>query len=240
MIYYRGLKFPHRAVVLLVLESDGACTGLNGHCARETEVLVLVWCYKARGDREQDLWRYRLPEGCIKQWCDKPSGCGCLSKECEQGEQWSVSRGSNEVWAGGAMECGQGEQWSVSRGSNETVTLLYLVSSPSCPTCRVKTQYLKHYVSHHWPVSPVTQQLGLWFLYCFSSPWTLLLLLTYVVASRIWSCHELDCMEYLPHTGFCYSKLLTYLCHDYSRFINNSGINLNGSELCQVSSFYPN
>jgi len=76
-------------VVLLVLESDGACTGLNGHCARETEVLVLVWCYKARGDREQDLWRYRLSEGCIKQWCDKPSGCGCLSKKCEQGEQWN-------------------------------------------------------------------------------------------------------------------------------------------------------
>ena len=42
MIYYRGLKFPHRAVVLLVLESDVACTGLNGHYARETEVMVLV------------------------------------------------------------------------------------------------------------------------------------------------------------------------------------------------------
>ena len=37
MIYYRGLKFPHRAVVLLVLESDGACTGLNGHCARKVQ-----------------------------------------------------------------------------------------------------------------------------------------------------------------------------------------------------------
>jgi len=29
-------------VVLLVLESDGACTGLNGHCARKCAVLVLV------------------------------------------------------------------------------------------------------------------------------------------------------------------------------------------------------
>ena len=89
VIYYRGLKFPHRAVFLLVLESDGACTGLNGHCARETAVLVLVWCYKARGDREQDLWRCWLSEGCIKQWCDKPSGCGCVSKKCELGEQWN-------------------------------------------------------------------------------------------------------------------------------------------------------
>ena len=55
VIYYSGLKFPQRAVVLRVLESDGACTSLNGHCARKSMVLVLVWCYKARGDREQDL-----------------------------------------------------------------------------------------------------------------------------------------------------------------------------------------
>ena len=55
MIYYRGLKFPHRAAVLIVLESGGACTSLNVHCARKTKVLVLVWCYKAMGEREQDL-----------------------------------------------------------------------------------------------------------------------------------------------------------------------------------------
>ena len=41
MIYYRGLKCPHRAVVLLVPESDGACTGLNGHSARN----VQCWFY---------------------------------------------------------------------------------------------------------------------------------------------------------------------------------------------------
>jgi hypothetical protein len=40
---------------LLVLESDGACTSLNGHSARKNIVLVLVWFYKAMGDREQDL-----------------------------------------------------------------------------------------------------------------------------------------------------------------------------------------
>jgi hypothetical protein len=55
VIYYRGLKLPHRAVVVLVLESDGACTGLNGHCARKSAVLVLVCCYKASSDREQYL-----------------------------------------------------------------------------------------------------------------------------------------------------------------------------------------
>jgi hypothetical protein len=71
-------------VVLLVLESDGACTGLSGHSGRKTEVLVLVRCNK---DGEQDLCWYRLPEGCIKQWCDNPSGYGCLSRKCEQGEE---------------------------------------------------------------------------------------------------------------------------------------------------------
>jgi len=64
-ICYRGLKFPHRAVVLLVLESDAACTSLSGHCARTGAVLVLVWCYNATGDREQNLWRYRPSEAAL-------------------------------------------------------------------------------------------------------------------------------------------------------------------------------
>ena len=55
MIYYRRLKFPQRAVVLLPLESDGTCTISNGHTARESTVLFLVCYYKARGHREQDL-----------------------------------------------------------------------------------------------------------------------------------------------------------------------------------------
>jgi hypothetical protein len=89
VIYCRGLKFPHRAVVVLVLESNGACTGLNGHCARTSAVLVLVCCYKASGDREHDLWRYWQSEGCIKQRCDRASGDGCQTKKCELWEQWS-------------------------------------------------------------------------------------------------------------------------------------------------------
>ena len=89
VIYYRGLKFPHRAAILLVLESDCACTGLNGHCARKTEVLVLVFCYKARGDREQDLWRYWLPEGCIK--------CGTTGLQVMVATATSVWRGSSEA-----------------------------------------------------------------------------------------------------------------------------------------------
>ena len=53
------------------------------------QCLVLVWCYKATGDREQDLWRYWLTEHCIKQWNEKPTGDGCLSKKYELGKQRS-------------------------------------------------------------------------------------------------------------------------------------------------------
>jgi hypothetical protein len=88
VIYCRGLKFPHRAVVVLVLERDGTCTSLNGYCAKKSAVLVLMCCYKVRGDREQDLWRYWLSEGCIKQRYDRASGYGCFSGKCLKGEQW--------------------------------------------------------------------------------------------------------------------------------------------------------
>jgi len=61
-------------MVLLTLDSDAACTSLNGRSGRKSAVLVLVWCYKATGDREQDFWRYWLPQqevwagGAMKQW----------------------------------------------------------------------------------------------------------------------------------------------------------------------------
>jgi hypothetical protein len=42
MIYYGGIKFSHREMVLLVLESDAACTSLNGHFAIKSAVFVLV------------------------------------------------------------------------------------------------------------------------------------------------------------------------------------------------------
>jgi len=47
-------------------------------------------------------------------------------------------------------------------------------------------------------------------------------------------------MEYHPNSGFHYSKLLKYLCYDYGTIINISGINLDGNEYRQVSTFYPN
>jgi len=64
--------------------------GLSGYSARKNAVLVLVWYYKTRGDREQDLWRYWLPAGYIMQWYYKPTGDGCLSKKSGLGEQWTI------------------------------------------------------------------------------------------------------------------------------------------------------
>ena len=63
---------------------------------------------------------------------------------------------------------------------------------------------------------------------------------------NICSCHKdlklswVGPMEYDPHSGFHYSKLLTYLSYDYSSFINISGMDLGGSEYSQVSNFYLN
>jgi hypothetical protein len=43
VVYNKGLEFPQKAVVLLLLESDTAkCTNLNGHSAGKSAVLVLV------------------------------------------------------------------------------------------------------------------------------------------------------------------------------------------------------
>jgi hypothetical protein len=81
MIYYGEFKFPQTATVLVPLSSDDACTSLNGHSAWKSTVLVLVWCYKAVSDREQDLLGYWLPEGYIKKLYDKPTGDGCLFKK---------------------------------------------------------------------------------------------------------------------------------------------------------------
>jgi hypothetical protein len=62
---------------------------VEDHSARKIVVLFVLWCYKARGDREQDLWMYWSPECCIKHWYDK-SGVYFSSAR-------SVSWGSNEA-----------------------------------------------------------------------------------------------------------------------------------------------
>ena len=117
MIYCRGLKFPLTVVVLLVLESDGACTGLNDHCARK------VQCWFYYDATKPEVIENRIFEGadCLKA----ALSCGVTSLK---------------VVVVSAR--------SVRRGINEAVTLLCLVSSPSTPTYRLKTQDLKH-IDYH-------------------------------------------------------------------------------------------
>ena len=193
-------------MVFLPLENDGTCTGLNGHCARKHAVLVLVWCYKARGDREQDLWWCWLSEGCIKQWCNKPSGCGCVRKKCEQEEQWSSDLAVSCVW---------------SRHSNI-----------QCENTRFETYWLSWLTRIHIDLAD-------------RSVFPLLFLKSLCIFSgcsiiTLSSCHQdrklpwFGPIEYHPHSGFHYSKLLTHLCYDYSSFSNISGLDLRGSGYVQV------
>jgi hypothetical protein len=158
-------------VVLLPLESDAACTSSNGHCARKSAVLVLVWCYKVKGDREQVLWRYWLSERCIKQWYDKPTADGCLQ----------------DLWAGGAMK-----QWHC--------CILYLGK-----VLYWNTRFRNILDLHHRLECPFTQQITLCFLYYFlglRSFCLAILLLTYVVATKIWSYLELDSWHIIHTLGF--------------------------------------
>ena len=89
MINCRGLKFPHRAAVLLVLERDGACTGLNGLSARRSAVLVLVWCYIA-GVTENRICECA---DCLKAALSS----GMTGLQAMVAAARSVSRGSNET-----------------------------------------------------------------------------------------------------------------------------------------------
>jgi len=193
-------------VVLLVLESDGACTGLNGHSARNLSVLVLLWCYKARGDREQDLWRYWLSEGCIKQWCDKSSDCGCVSKKCEQGEHEAVTL-----------------LYLVSSQGTQT----YMVRKQDS-----RTYWLSRLTRIHIDVadSSVLPLLFLKSLCILSCCPTINIRSCHQDRKLSW----VGPMEYHLHTGFHYFKLLTYLSHDYSSFSNISGLDLEGNVYGQV------
>jgi len=62
VIYHRGLKYPQRAAVILLLVCDATCTSLNGHCAWKCAVffffLSFEWRFKIIGDGKQVFWRY--------------------------------------------------------------------------------------------------------------------------------------------------------------------------------------
>jgi hypothetical protein len=172
---------------------------------QEKVVLVLVSCYKAGGDREQDLWRYWLSAGCNKQWYDRASGYGCLNNKCLKGEQWSSDL---------AVSCTltkhsdiQSENTSyktwlsplttihIDLADSSVLPLLFLKSLSILSCCPIiNTQSCQQDRKFSW----------------------------------------VELMEYHPLTGFHYCILLTYLAHDYNSFINISGMDLDGSGYRQV------
>jgi len=148
---------------------------------KKSALLVLVWCYKARGDREQDLWRYRLSEGCIKQWCGKPSGYVWLS---------------NEVWAGGAWSSNHAVSCNLAKLSNiqsenigyETLcfTPLTCISSDTAVRSLIPLLFLSSVSSPIINICSCLQDLKLsWIiLYGVSSTyWVLLLQTSYISVS---------------------------------------------------------
>jgi hypothetical protein len=161
-------------VVVLPLESDAACTSLNGHSAWKSALLVLVWCYKATGDREQDLWGYWLPEGCIKQCYGKPAGDGCL-QEVRAGE-------ATKQWHRCILYLGQ--------------ALWHTVWKHKIQNFMITTTDQNLHCWSRWVSASFTVSLGLW-AFCQA-----VLLLTYVVATKMWSCHELDPLHIIHILGF--------------------------------------
>ena len=87
VIYCRGLIFPQGAVVLLLLESDAACTSLNGHCAGKKCIFGFKMMLQSHRWWRTVFFRYWRSELCITKWYDMPSGYGCLSKKCWLREQ---------------------------------------------------------------------------------------------------------------------------------------------------------
>ena len=142
-----------------------------------------------------------LPEGCIKKWYDKPSGYGSLSKKCEQGGQWSSDL---------AVSC------TFSQALWHTVI-----------TQDSKMLWLSPLTRIHIDVAD-SSVLPLLFLKSLS-------IFSGCPVINLRNCHQdrklswVGPMEYHPHTGFRYSKVLTCLFHDYVSFINISGMDLDGS-----------
>ena len=167
------------------LESDGACTGLNGHCVRKIAMLVLVWCYKARDDREQDLWRYWLSVGCIKQWFDRASSCGWSSNKCLKVEQWS-----SDI----AVSCTLAKQSDLESKRTRFKTIL-------SPLTTIHIDLAD---------SSVLPLLFLRSLNILSGCPIINIHSCHQDRKLSW----VGLMEYHAHTGFHYCILFPYLCHD--------------------------
>ena len=126
---------------------------------------------------------------------------------------------------------------SVSRGSNEAMTLLYHV--PCLKHSDIQSENTRFIMLWLSPLTRInidiadSSLLPLLFLKSLS-------ILSGYPAINVCNCHQdrslsrVGPMRYHPHTGFHYSKVLTYLSHDYVIFINISGMDLDGSGERQV------
>jgi len=76
-------KFPQR-VVVLVLESDAAYNQVKWLLCKKKYSVCLVWCYKTRGNREQDVRSLKAALSSGMTILQVMFAC----KKYEQGEQW--------------------------------------------------------------------------------------------------------------------------------------------------------
>jgi len=143
------------------------------------------------------------------------------SNEVWAGGAMKCEQGSNEVWAGGAMKCEQGKQWSSDLAVSH---IQFKVSDTKSENTGFETYWLSPLTRIHIDLADSS-----------------LLTLMFPKSLSIWSgcpifnihsCYQdrmlswVGPMEYHPHSGFHYSKLVTYFCHDCSSFRNISGMDL--------------
>jgi hypothetical protein len=188
-----------RAVVFFELHSDAECTSLNGHCARESAVFVLVLFHQATGDREQYLWMY---------WHFKAA----LSSGLTVSRWWLLLQ---EVWAGGGMK-------------NWHCCISYLVQVHWCAVCKHKFPILIHttdQLSIHTADNCLLPLLFLRSLSILSCSPIINICNCLQDMNLCW----IGPMAYHAHTGFHYSKLCTYLPYDCGKLSNISGMGLGGS-----------
>ena len=175
-------------------------------------LLFIVWCFKARGDKEHDLWRHWSPEGCIKQWYDKPEGMVASARSVSWGSNDAVSLLYLVTWpsAGTYRVKTQDLKHSwftplmiffVHTADNSLLHLLFLSSVSilsGSPVINTRSRYKDTKLSWIGP----------------------------------FACH--------PHTRFHYSIRLTCLCYDCGSFSSISGMDLNVSGYRKMSNLYAN
>jgi hypothetical protein len=102
-------------------------------------------------------------------------GDGCISKKSELEEEWSI-----DISVSGTLAKCSDVQYADATFRN------------------ISDQ-------HHWLESPLMKQIALWFLYCSSGLWAFfqaVILLTYVVVTKIFSYDKLDPRHIIHVLGF--------------------------------------